>query len=92
MGAPRMTEHQAYQQTILEIIRSQVGDKSKDCGLLTPIDEVDIDSMGIIEAVFKVEEEFGTSVELVFGASYATVGDLVEALVKAILTAKSATS
>lgn len=83
-------DNQKYEDAILRIIRSQVGENTKPFDLQTPIEEIDIDSMGIIEAVFKVEEEFGTSVELVFGASYATVGDLVEALAKSVDNAKSA--
>ena len=71
---------------ILEFIRSEIQDKTTEFDLNTPIEGVKIDSIDVIHVIFKVEEEFKTTVDLNQDDKYATVGDFVNAILKFIPT------
>ncbi len=80
-----MTEDHAYYcSKVLEFIRSEIQDKTTEFDMNTPIEGVKIDSIDVIHVIFKVEEEFGVSVNLPQDAAYKTVGDFVEAIVQFI--------
>jgi acyl carrier protein len=65
---------------IMEFIHSEMQDKSIKFDMNTPIESVKIDSIDVIHVVFKVEEEFKTTVDLPQDSRFATVGDFVRAL------------
>jgi acyl carrier protein len=69
---------------ILGFIRSEIQDKSIEFDMNTSIEGVKIDSIDVIHVIFKVEEEFGCTVDLPQDSKFATVGDFVEALLKFI--------
>ena len=70
---------------ILEFIRSEIQDKTVQFDMDTPIDKIKIDSIDVIHVIFKVEEEFNTSIDLQQDNQYKTVGDFVNALVDFVL-------
>lgn len=69
------------QRRILEFIRSEIQDKAVPMEMDTPIEAIKIDSIDVINVIFKVEEEFKTDVTLSNDVSYATVGGFVDALI-----------
>ena len=77
-------EREATCAKILEFIRSEIQDKTIPFDMETPIEGVKIDSIDIIHVIFKVEEEFGATVDLPQDGKYSTVGDFVEAVLKFI--------
>jgi acyl carrier protein len=68
------------QADIIELIRSEIQDKSTVLTMSTPRDQVEIDSIDIVETIFKIEEKYAISVNLPLDAKFETVGDLVTAL------------
>ncbi|HVB88894.1 MAG TPA: acyl carrier protein [Beijerinckiaceae bacterium] len=68
------------QQKILGFIRSEIQDKTVPLELDTPIESIKIDSIDVINVIFKVEEEFKAEVTLSNDVSYSTVGQFVDAL------------
>jgi acyl carrier protein len=71
----------ALELKLLDILRSELPDKNVSFTMDTPRDQVDIDSLAIIQTVFKVEEEFNVSIDLMSSAEYNTVGDFVNAVI-----------
>ena len=69
---------------IMEAIRAEVNDPSVVFDSGTPIEDLRISSMDVINIIFRVEEAFGISVELPDGSQFKTVGDFVNALMKFI--------
>ena len=67
-------------ERIMEFIRSEMQDKTIVFDMSTPLEGVKIDSIDVIHVIFKVEEQFKTSVDLPQDAKFATVGDFVNAL------------
>ncbi len=65
---------------ILSFIHSEIQDKSVEFDMDTPIAAVKIDSIDVIHVVFKVEEEFETTIDLPQDSKFDTVGDFVRAL------------
>ncbi len=83
-GCVLTSDHEAARARILDIMRSQVQDKSVFFDLDTSIEGVKIDSIDIIQVLFKVEEEFNTHVELPLDAKYEKIGDFVEAMLTGV--------
>jgi acyl carrier protein len=73
----------------MEFIRSEMQDKSIQFDMNTPIDSVKIDSIDVIHVIFKVEEEFKTTVDLPQDSKFETVGDFVRALAGFIPAARA---
>ncbi len=69
---------------ILDFMRSEIQDKTIQFDMNTPIEGVKIDSIDVIHVIFKVEEEFGVTVDLPQESKFATVGEFVEAILKFI--------
>lgn len=65
---------------IVEFIHSEMQDKDIQFDMSTPIESVKIDSIDVIHVIFKVEEEFKTTVDLPQDSKFETVGDFVNAL------------
>ncbi len=65
---------------ILEFIHSEAQDKSVAFDMTTPIETVKIDSIDVINVVFKVEEAFKVSIDLPQDSKFETIGDFVNAL------------
>jgi acyl carrier protein len=68
------------QADIIDLIRSEIQDKTTVLTMSTPRDQVEIDSIDIVETIFKIEEKYDISVNLPLDAKFETVGDLVTAL------------
>jgi acyl carrier protein len=69
------------EQKLLDILRTELPDKNVSFAMDTPRDQIDIDSLAIIQTVFKAEEEFGVNIDLMNNAEYNTVGDFVNAVI-----------
>ncbi len=83
-------EQNGINSKILEFIHSEIQDKSAVFDMDTPISSVKIDSIDVIHVVFKVEEEFNTTIDLPQDSKFETVGDFVRALTKFIPAAGQA--
>lgn len=81
-SAPRTYTRKELQDRLIDIIRSELPDKSVDLTMDTRADAIDIDSLAIIQTVFKVEEEFGITVPIASDTPFETVGDLVGKLIE----------
>ncbi|SEC23604.1 Phosphopantetheine attachment site [Beijerinckia sp. 28-YEA-48] len=68
-------------QRIMGFMRSEMQDKSTQFAMDTPLEGVKIDSIDVIHVIFKVEEEYGATVDMAPDAKFATVGDFVNALI-----------
>ncbi len=75
---------------IVDFIHSEIQDKSIQFDMNTPIESVKIDSIDVIHVIFKVEEEFKTTVDLPQDSRFATVGDFVRALAEFVPTSDKA--
>ncbi len=71
----------------MEFIHSEMQDKSLQFDMNTPIESVKIDSIDVIHVIFKVEEEFKTTVDLPQDSKFETVGDFVRTLADFVPTA-----
>ena len=65
---------------IIDFIHSENQDKTIEFDMDTPIESIKIDSIDVINVIFKVEEEFKAVVDLPQDAKFITVGDFVRAL------------
>lgn len=70
------------QAQLIEIIRSELPDKNVDVTMNTRADSIDVDSLAIIQTVFKVEEQYGITVPVATDTPFETVGDLVNKLIE----------
>ena len=64
----------------MEFIQAEVRDRGVDFDMNTAIDALKIDSIDVINVIFKVEDEFRVALDLPPDARFATVGDFVGAL------------
>lgn len=78
---PAPIKRAVLEQQLLDILRTELPDKNVAFSMDTPRDQVDIDSLAIIQTVFKAEEQFGISIDLMNNAEYNTVGDFVNAVI-----------
>lgn len=62
-------------------MRAEMQDKSIEFSMDTPLEGVKIDSIDVIHVIFKVEEEYGATVDMAPDAKFATVGEFVNALI-----------
>ena len=72
---------EALRAKVLEFIRSEVSDNADSLELNTPISQLNIDSIGMIQVIFKFEDAYGVSVDLPESHDFETVGEMIEALV-----------
>lgn len=82
--------HEELTKSVMGFIRSEMQDKTVDFSMETPLDGVKIDSIDVIHVIFKVEEEYGATVDMAPDAKFATVGDFVNALIAFIPADKKA--
>lgn len=68
-------------QRIMGFMRSEMQDKTTQFAMDTPLEGVKIDSIDVIHVIFKVEEEYGATVDMAPDAKFDTVGDFVNALI-----------
>ena len=76
--------HDELAQSIMGFMRSEMQDKTLDFTMETPLEGVKIDSIDVIHVIFKVEEEYGATVDMAPDAKFSTVGDFVNALISFI--------
>lgn len=79
--APKTYRRAELEAEIIQLIQSEVQGKSDVLTMSTPRDAVAIDSIDIVETIFKIEERYKVSVTLPLDAKFETVGDLVNALI-----------
>jgi acyl carrier protein len=89
-AAERKFTRQELRDQLIEIIRSELPDKTVVLTMETRGDAVDIDSLAIIQTVFKVEEHFGITVPVATDTPFETVGDLVNKLIECFPPARLA--
>jgi len=75
---------------ILGFIRAEAQDKTIQFDMNTPIEAVKIDSIDVINVVFKVEEEFKVAVDLPQDSRFDTIGEFVNTLADFVLPADKA--
>ncbi|HEV2571414.1 acyl carrier protein [Methylocella sp. CPCC 101449] len=68
-------------ERIMGFMRSEMQDKSIEFSMDTPLEGVKIDSIDVIHVIFKVEEEYGATVDMAPDSKFATVGEFVNALI-----------
>ena len=73
---------------IIALIQGEIQDKLAILTRDTRRDEVEIDSIDIINVIFAVEEKYSTSVSFTSDSQFVTVGDLVDALIAFIPEAR----
>jgi acyl carrier protein len=67
---------------IIEVIRSEAKDVDVEIRMSTPIDNLNIDSVDVINILFQLEDKYKISIDMDVKARPETVGDLVNALVE----------
>jgi len=82
--------HEELTKSVMGFIRSEMQDKTVEFTMDTPLEGVKIDSIDVIHVIFKVEEEYGATVDMAPDAKFATVGDFVNALIAFIPADKKA--
>ena len=80
LNLSRDSERAAFQNKILAFLQAEIQDKSVGLEMDTPIDSVQVDSVDILNVMFRIEEEFKIEIQMAFDWHFDTVGDLVEAL------------
>jgi acyl carrier protein len=68
-------------ENILEVVRSESQDQSVQITMDTLIKDVSIDSVDVINILFRLEDEYKVSIDLDVQAQPEKVGDLVNALI-----------
>ena len=63
-------------EKLVGIIAEQIGGDASEIAMETTFDELEVDSLDIVEIVMKLEEEY--EVELDMDQKFETVGDLVK--------------
>jgi acyl carrier protein len=71
-------------ENILEVVRSESQDQSVQITMDTLIKDVSIDSVDVINILFRLEDEYKVSIDLDVQAQPEKVGDLVNALIEFI--------
>lgn len=71
-------------ENILEIVQSESQQTGLAITMDTPVKEVGIDSVDVINILFRLEDEYGVSIDLDIQSQPETVGDLVNALIEFI--------
>jgi len=74
----------------MEFIRSEAQDKTIPFDMDTPIETMKIDSIDVINVVFKVEEEYKVAIDLPSDSKFDTIGDFVRALAHFVPTTDKA--
>ncbi len=71
-------------ENILKVVRSESQDQSVQIDMDTLIKDVSIDSVDVINILFRLEDEYKVSIDLDVQAQPEKVGDLVNALIEFI--------
>ncbi|MBL8574601.1 MAG: acyl carrier protein [Hyphomicrobiaceae bacterium] len=71
----------AIETQIIDFIRAEIQNKSAVLTMATRRDEVEIDSIDIVQVIFNLEEKYGIEVNLSPNTQFETVGELVDALI-----------
>jgi acyl carrier protein len=66
---------------IIQFIREEIPDKSVEITMDTPIEQVKIDSIDVIQVIFKAEEEFKVEIDVDTKVKYQTIGDFVRPII-----------
>jgi acyl carrier protein len=69
---------------ILEVIQSEIQDQTLKITLDMPIDRQSIDSIDVVNILFRLEDEYKVTIDLDTTANPETVGDLINALIEFI--------
>jgi len=77
-------------ERIIEFIRGEIQDKTIEITRDTPIESIQMDSIDVIEVLFKFEEEFDATVNLAPDSRFATVGEFVDAVIAQVPPKKAA--
>lgn len=74
----------SVEERVIEIIAEQAVLEPSDVTLDSTLDDLGIDSMGLVESIFAIEEEFDISIP--FNANEPTAGDFDISNVKSIIS------
>jgi acyl carrier protein len=74
---------------VLGIVRSEAPRQDAEINLDTPVESVNIDSIDLINILFRLEDEYKVNIEMDLQERPETVGDLIEALIAFIPHDKS---
>jgi len=80
-----MLDFESAQEKILSFIQSEIANKDIKLSLETRLDAVEIDSIDILNVLFKIEEEYGIEVQIPVEQNFETVGALINALIERIV-------
>lgn len=69
---------------IIELLQKHIYDKDIVLTRATRRDEVSTDSIDIVNVIFAIEVKFGVVIDLSAKVAFATVGDLLDALISFI--------
>ncbi|MEO9896712.1 MAG: phosphopantetheine-binding protein [Paracoccaceae bacterium] len=75
---------QSVQDKVIAIIAEQAVLEPSDVTLTSTLEDLGIDSLGLVESIFSIEEEFDISIP--FNANEPTAGDFDITNVQAIIT------
>ncbi|MEO9821677.1 MAG: phosphopantetheine-binding protein [Paracoccaceae bacterium] len=75
---------QSVQDKVIAIIAEQAVLEPSDVTLTSTLEDLGIDSLGLVESIFSIEEEFDISIP--FNANEPTAGDFDISNVQAIIT------
>lgn len=78
------TDRDAMRSRILAFFQREIQDRRTVLTLDMPTDAVTIDSIDIARVLFRAEELYGGEIHLTAEMSFATVGDLVDAVIDSL--------
>jgi acyl carrier protein len=67
-------------ERIIEFIRAELRDKTTEITRATPIESIHIDSIDVIEVLYKFEDEFNVSINLSPNSEFLTVGEFIDSV------------
>jgi acyl carrier protein len=67
-------------ERIIEFIRAELRDKTTEITRDTPIESIHIDSLDVIEVLYKFEDEFNVSINLSPNSKFLTVGEFIDSV------------
>ena len=80
IGDSKLTDH------VLAVIKGEIPPQDIEIGMETSTSEVKIDSLDVVNILFKLEDEFRCNIEIDIHEPPKTIGDLVRSIVKFLPT------